>query len=123
MYKLSKWYRYKGLTFFLLYLFQLNPHVNDFQRRYVSEVRRCSEMERKLRWVAGELPEPPPPPKPSPRVLSPREINILEVMLQIFQLQSLFEVNIFEITETVTYGYHRQRDSVLILSCSLRVCC
>ncbi|CAH0703040.1 unnamed protein product [Spodoptera exigua] len=56
----------------------LNPHVNDFQRRYVSEVRRCSEMERKLRWVAGELPEPPPPPKPERCSLSPREINILE---------------------------------------------
>ncbi|XP_026737115.1 V-type proton ATPase 116 kDa subunit a-like [Trichoplusia ni] len=56
----------------------LNPHVNDFQRRYVSEVRRCSEMERKLRWVEGELPEPPPPPKPDRCSLSPREINILE---------------------------------------------
>ncbi|XP_045493844.1 V-type proton ATPase 116 kDa subunit a1-like [Colias croceus] len=56
----------------------LNPHVNDFQRRYVTEVRRCSEMERKLRWVSGELPEPPPPPKPAPRIMSPREINILE---------------------------------------------
>ncbi|XP_050343253.1 V-type proton ATPase 116 kDa subunit a 1-like isoform X1 [Nymphalis io] len=56
----------------------LNPHVNDFQRRYVTEVRRCNEMERKLRYVSGELPEPPPPPKPSPRVLTPREINILE---------------------------------------------
>ncbi|XP_049869830.1 V-type proton ATPase 116 kDa subunit a 1-like [Pectinophora gossypiella] len=56
----------------------LNPHVNDFQRRYVSEVRRCSEMERKLRWVGGELPDPLPPPKPSPHSLSPREINILE---------------------------------------------
>ncbi|XP_028036199.1 V-type proton ATPase 116 kDa subunit a-like [Bombyx mandarina] len=56
----------------------LNPHVNDFQRRYVSEVRRCSEMERKLRWVSGELPEPPPPPIPSRRMLSPREINMLE---------------------------------------------
>ncbi|KAJ0178642.1 hypothetical protein K1T71_005417 [Dendrolimus kikuchii] len=56
----------------------LNPHVNDFQRRYVSEVRRCSEMERKLRWVSGELPEPPPPPKPTKRILSPRDINILE---------------------------------------------
>lgn len=53
--------------------------MNDFQRRYVSEVRRCSEMERKLRYVRGELPEPPPPPKPSPTLLSPREINILEV--------------------------------------------
>ncbi|KAF9798665.1 hypothetical protein SFRURICE_006995 [Spodoptera frugiperda] len=57
----------------------LNPHVNDFQRRYVSEVRRCSEMERKLRWVAGELPEPPPPAKPERCSLSPREINILEL--------------------------------------------
>ncbi|XP_073943292.1 V-type proton ATPase 116 kDa subunit a 1-like [Choristoneura fumiferana] len=56
----------------------LNPHVNDFQRRYVSEVRRCSEMERKLRWVGSQLPEPPPPPKPGPRNLTPREINILE---------------------------------------------
>ncbi|CAH4038220.1 unnamed protein product [Pieris brassicae] len=56
----------------------LNPHVNDFHRRYVTEVRRCSEMERKLRWVSGELAEPPPPPKPAPRIMSPREINILE---------------------------------------------
>ncbi|XP_048478920.1 V-type proton ATPase 116 kDa subunit a 1 isoform X1 [Plutella xylostella] len=56
----------------------LNPHVNDFQRRYVTEVRRCSEMERKLRWVAGELPEPPPPPQKQHQTLSPREINILE---------------------------------------------
>ncbi|CAK1546263.1 unnamed protein product [Leptosia nina] len=56
----------------------LNPHVNDFQRRYVTEVRRCSEMERKLRWVSGELSEPPPPPKPAPRIMTPREINILE---------------------------------------------
>lgn len=29
-------------------LFQLNSHVNAFQRKYVSEVRRCEEMERKL---------------------------------------------------------------------------
>lgn len=56
----------------------LNPHVNDFQRRYVSEVRRCSEMERKLRWVSGELSEPPPPPRPPRRILSPRDINMLE---------------------------------------------
>ncbi|XP_053603485.1 V-type proton ATPase 116 kDa subunit a 1-like isoform X2 [Plodia interpunctella] len=35
-------------------------------------------MERKLRWIAGELPEPPPPPKPAPKSLSPREINMLE---------------------------------------------
>jgi len=28
---------------------QLNPSVNAFQRKFVNEVRRCEEMERKLR--------------------------------------------------------------------------
>lgn len=30
---------------------QLNPDVNAFQRKFVNEVRRCEEMERKLsKW-------------------------------------------------------------------------
>ena len=28
---------------------QVNPNVNAFQRKFVNEVRRCDEMERKLR--------------------------------------------------------------------------
>lgn len=33
-------------------LFQLNPDVNVFQRKFVNEVRRCEEMDRKLStWV------------------------------------------------------------------------
>lgn len=32
--------------------FQLNPDVNVFQRKFVNEVRRCEEMDRKLsEWI------------------------------------------------------------------------
>jgi hypothetical protein len=40
-------------SFFLL-LSQLNPDLTPFQRRYVSYVKRCDELERKLRFFAGE---------------------------------------------------------------------
>ncbi|XP_033625412.1 V-type proton ATPase 116 kDa subunit a-like isoform X1 [Asterias rubens] len=33
----------------------LSPHMNAFQRKYVNEVRRCDEMERKLRYVEKEI--------------------------------------------------------------------
>ncbi|KHN82106.1 putative V-type proton ATPase subunit [Toxocara canis] len=33
----------------------LNPNVNAYQRKFVNEVRRCDEMERKLRFIEGEL--------------------------------------------------------------------
>jgi V-type H+-transporting ATPase subunit a len=29
--------------------------VNVFQRKFVSEVRRCDEMERKLKFIEGEI--------------------------------------------------------------------
>ncbi|XP_063041051.1 V-type proton ATPase 116 kDa subunit a isoform X2 [Engraulis encrasicolus] len=33
----------------------LNPDVNVFQRKFVNEVRRCEEMDRKLRYVEKEI--------------------------------------------------------------------
>uniref|UniRef100_A0A7N6AR91 V-type proton ATPase subunit a n=1 Tax=Anabas testudineus TaxID=64144 RepID=A0A7N6AR91_ANATE len=33
----------------------LNPDVNAFQRKFVNEVRRCEEMDRKLRFVEKEI--------------------------------------------------------------------
>jgi V-type H+-transporting ATPase subunit a len=35
--------------------FQLNENVNTFQRKFVNEVRRCGEMERKLRYIETEV--------------------------------------------------------------------
>lgn len=34
---------------------QLNPEVNAYNRNFVSEVRRCDEMQRKLRYIESEL--------------------------------------------------------------------
>ena len=44
----------KSLPFIPLYTPQLNPDLTPFQRRYVSYVKRCDELERKLRFFAAE---------------------------------------------------------------------
>jgi V-type H+-transporting ATPase subunit a len=33
----------------------LNPELTPFQRRYVSYIKRCDEIERKIRYLAGEV--------------------------------------------------------------------
>lgn len=35
-------------------VFQLNEELSAFQRKFVSEVKRCDEMERKLRYMENE---------------------------------------------------------------------
>ena len=36
-------------------LFQLNPDATAFQRQFSREIKRCDEMERKLRFIEGEI--------------------------------------------------------------------
>jgi V-type H+-transporting ATPase subunit a len=38
----------------LVQFVDLNPDVSSFQRKFVGEVKRCEEMERKLRYVQKE---------------------------------------------------------------------
>uniref|UniRef100_A0A2K5LRL4 V-type proton ATPase subunit a n=1 Tax=Cercocebus atys TaxID=9531 RepID=A0A2K5LRL4_CERAT len=42
-------------VWYCVFIFQLNPDVNVFQRKFVNEVRRCEEMDRKLRFVEKEI--------------------------------------------------------------------
>lgn len=51
-------------------------------RKFVSEVRRCDELERKLRFIEEEVKKddvPIPEPDESPKAPNPREIIDLEV--------------------------------------------
>ncbi|KAI8424155.1 hypothetical protein MSG28_002747 [Choristoneura fumiferana] len=63
----------------------LNPDVNAFQRKFVNEVRRCDEMERKLRYIESEVHKDGvhvPDVKEAPRAPNPREIIDLEAHLE-----------------------------------------
>jgi len=63
----------------------LNPNVNAFQRKFVSEVRRCDEMERKLRYLRREIEKEHVPilkESGSPDAPLPREIIDLEATFE-----------------------------------------
>lgn len=74
------------LTMFFILLSirsQLNGDVNYFQRKFVNEVRRCDEMERKLRYIEAEVRKDGVPIVDNlaelPRAPNPRMIIDLEV--------------------------------------------
>ncbi|CAF1118658.1 unnamed protein product [Adineta steineri] len=63
----------------------LNPNVNSFQRKYVNEVRRCEEMERKLRFLETEIKKDELPiydPEDNPDAPKPREMIDLEATFE-----------------------------------------
>ena len=66
----------------------LNPGVSAFQRKFVGEVKRCEEMERKLRFVQREanrdgvkIPDASEDEDANPMAPAPREMAELETAL------------------------------------------
>ncbi|XP_050012774.1 V-type proton ATPase 116 kDa subunit a 1 isoform X2 [Alexandromys fortis] len=88
----------------------LNPDVNVFQRKFVNEVRRCEEMDRKLRFVekeirkanipimdTGENPE-----VPFPRDMIDLEANFEKIENELKEIntnQEALKKNFLELTE------------------------
>lgn len=82
--------------------------VNLFHRKFVSEVRRCDEMERKLRYIEAEVLKDRvaiPESNVNPLAPNPREIIDLEVRDYLYQenllwnkavLHSYIEVVVFD---------------------------
>ncbi|XP_022085666.1 V-type proton ATPase 116 kDa subunit a-like isoform X2 [Acanthaster planci] len=94
----------------LVQFIDLSPHLNAFQRKYVNEVRRCDEMERKLRYVEKEVKaaklnvtdpgtEVPAPP---PREMIDMEATFEKIEVDMKEVNSNHEMlqrNYLELTE------------------------
>ena len=68
----------------LVQFVNLNPDVSVFQRKFVAKVKRCEELERKLRYIEREAIRdevPIPEEESNIRAPPPRELNELEATL------------------------------------------
>lgn len=88
--------------------------MNVFQRKFVSEVRRCDELERKLRYIQAEVHKdhvhvPIPESSVFPFAPNPREIINLEVNLVVKFWCLSVNFNLFYFI-LVTIRTHRERN-------------
>ena len=95
----------------------LNPELTPFQRRYVSYVKRCDEIERKIRFINGEIKALDIPIKPAGEIVdfieSPSDedasshgaylLEQLESKLDSFE-QQLIDLNKYSLKLTEEYN-------------------
>jgi V-type H+-transporting ATPase subunit a len=107
----------------------LNADVSAFQRKFVPELRRCDEMERKLRYLDEELQkaeipvidnnESPEAPLPKETLPLENDLEQLEKqMREVSQNQEQLNKNFLELTELK----HVLRKTQVELSCFCSIC-
>ncbi|KAK9298332.1 hypothetical protein QLX08_008333 [Tetragonisca angustula] len=112
----------------------LNGDLNYFQRKFVNEVRRCDEMERKLRYIEAEVKKDGVliidnltelPRAPNPRMIIDLEAHLEETendILELSQNAVNLKSNYLELTElrhvlekTQVFFTEKNQDSYLLL--------
>jgi V-type H+-transporting ATPase subunit a len=101
--------------------FQLNPEMSAFQRKFIAEVRRCDEMERKVNYIKKELikdgMEVSELYNNLPKVPNPREFIDLEALFEkteneILELSENFSQLLQNLQELTELRYVLERTQV-----------
>ena len=109
----------------------LNPELTPFQRRYVAFIKRCDEIERKIRYVNGEVKKMGVPVQPAGSIrnfvdnnagqdgaIGAHLLETLESRLELFE-QQLLELNKYNNKLTEEYS-HKVREGMLFI-CRFRL--